>query len=191
MKNVNWTEVASIAACFSAFFSLIGIGVNAYYSRKAYRANLEIKNKLDVVNSIKELVPKYIAETNYALYLHSKAWANVNDINNGIDKLAHPKVVIGRTELADYDDQLTKAKKAYFELKANLDIYDAKDLLADVVALWNVLSHENLNKISSTATNIEVSESEQKVFNEFETKKNKLTNDLIKWYKQEFRELAK
>lgn len=191
MKNINWTAIASIAASISALLSLIGIGVNAYYSKKTYKANLEIKNKLNVVNAIKELVPKYIAETNYALYLHSKAWANVNDINNGIDKLSHPKVVIGRTELADYDDQLTKAKKVYFELKANLDIYEEKDLLADVVALWNVLSHENLNKISSTATNRGISELEQEVFNEFDTQKDKLTNDFIKWYKKEFQKLTK
>lgn len=191
MKNINWTEVASIAACFSALFSLIGIGINTYYSKKTYRANLKIKNKLDVVNLIRELIPKYIAETNYALYLYSKAWANINDTSNGMDKMSNPKVIIGRTELADYDDQLTKAKKAYFDLKANLDIYEAKDLLVDVETLWDTLNHKNLHEISSNATNIDVTKPEQKVFDEFESKKEVLTKDFIKWYKKEFQELTK
>ena len=44
MNNVNWTAVASIAACLSAFISFISIVVNILNNKKTYKANLEIKS---------------------------------------------------------------------------------------------------------------------------------------------------
>ena len=184
LKNINWTALSSIAACVSAILSLVTIKVNIANNKKMYQANLEIKSKLDIIQSIKKLVPDYIAGTNYTLYLYSKAWSNTNDKRK-------PNVIIGRTEIADYDAQLTQAKRVYFELKTNLQVYEVELLLKEAEELWAVLNHENLYKISSTATNESITDPEQEVFDEFEEKKKKLIQDFSKWYKEEFQRLTK
>lgn len=191
MKNINWTAIASIAASISALLSLIGIVMNVYYNKKNYKANLEIKSRLSILNSIKKLVPDYIAQTNYALYIYSKGWSNANDKRLEKSGALPPGVIIGKTEISDYDAQLTRAKVVYFELETELRIYGCCQLIDDVENMWNILSHDNLKEISSTATNQYVSKEEQQIFDEFNKRKDKLNKDFSSWYKDEFRNLIK
>lgn len=191
MKNINWTAIASITASISALLSLIGIVMNVYYNKKNYKANLEIKSRLSILNSIKKLVPDYIAQTNYALYIYSKGWSNANDERLEKSGALSPGVIIGKTEISDYDAQLTRAKVVYFELETELRIYGCCQLIDDVENMWNILSHDNLKEISSTATNQYVSKEEQQIFDEFNKRKDKLNKDFSSWYKDEFRNLIK
>lgn len=191
MKSMNWSAVASIAASISALLSLIGIVMNVYYNKKNYKANLEIKSRLSILNSIKKLVPDYIAQTSYALYIYSKDWSNANDKRLEKSGALPPGVIIGKTEISDYDAQLTRAKVVYFELETELRIYGCCQLIDDVENMWNILSHDNLKEISSTATNQYVSKEEQQIFDEFNKRKDKLNKNFSSWYKDEFRNLIK
>lgn len=165
--------------------------MNVYYNKKNYKANLEIKSRLSILNSIKKLVPDYIAQTNYALYIYSKGWSNANDKRLEKSGALPPGVIIGKTEISDYDAQLTRAKVVYFELETELRIYGCCQLIDDVENMWNILSHDNLKEISSTATNQYVSKEEQQIFDEFNKRKDKLNKDFSSWYKDEFRNLIK
>ncbi len=189
--NIDWTMIASIAACVSAFLSLIGILVNLYFNRKTYKANLEINSKLDLLKSVRKLIPDYITAVNYTLYLYEKSWSNENDKKAKKEGNLNPGIIIGETSFEDYDTQLTNAKFTYSELKMFLKIYGSQDLLDDVEDVWNILDKENRDKINSTASNGYISKEEKTINDNFNKVSDKLTEDFAKWYNKEFKKLTK
>lgn len=190
MNNNIWTVIATGASAISAICSAIGIGINIYYNRKNYRANLEITSKLQLLKSVRKLVPDYITAVNYSLYLYEKGWSNENDRKAKQENRLTPGIIIGKIGLEAYDSQLTKAKIVYRELKTILKIYENKQLLEDVEKVWNILNKENLQKIKITATNAEISKEEKEINLNFKSKSDQLTDDFTKWYNMEFEKLV-
>ena len=178
MNNVNWTAVASIAACLSAFISFISIVVNILNNKKTYKANLEIKSKLSLLNSIKNLTINYIAEVEYALFIYDIVWSNKNGpAKEGTKNLT----------LDDYNIQMSKTKPTHDMLITELKIYGSSDSLRHSVnRLWEFLDKNNLDLIEKYANNRGKSEKEKQFFKKFEKAKDKLLNDLKIWYKIEF-----
>ncbi|NRN84096.1 hypothetical protein [Lactobacillus helveticus] len=177
MKSMNWSAVASIAASISALLSLVGIIMNAHYNKKNYKANLEIKSKLDLLQSIGILVPEYIASVDYALFLYIKASA---------DDIKHRN-----TSFEEYSKQLNEAKAKYFNLKSNLSIYKANDLKEYVEKVWQILDTDKLNEIRANVTNRGLSKQEVDANNYMNKHSKELINCFDLWYDHEFNKLTK
>lgn len=191
LKNINWAAISSVAASISALLSLISIFINTHYSRKNYKANLKINSKLELLKTVRKLVPDYITEVNATLYSYMKGWSNENDKKAKAENLLPPNIIMGETGLEDYDSRLTKAKIVYHELKTTLQIYENQQLLKDVELVWSILDKKNRDIIASVATNRGISPEEEKINSDFEKVSNKLTEDFTKWYNDEFQKLTK
>lgn len=185
------TIIATCSAAVSAIASLVSIGVNLCNNKKMYKANLERKSKLDLLQSIRILVPEYIASVDYALYLYIKASADENDkMQDEVRRLA-PGVKYGNTTFEDYSKQLNEAKSRFFDLKNNLAIYKANNLEEYVDRVWHILDTKRLNGIKSNATNGGLSTQEVNANNYMNKHSKELIDHFNSWYNQEFNKLTK
>ncbi|CCI85075.1 hypothetical protein FC52_GL000613 [Lactobacillus pasteurii DSM 23907 = CRBIP 24.76] len=172
--------------------TLVTILITVHYNRKNYRANLEVRSKLEILNSINKLIAKYIVEVDNSLYLFIKGCSNNNDKQLAKLKLSNPNVVVGKITTEDYDLKLAETKKIKTELEINMETYgNCEAILDDMEKLWHVLDHDNLQKISEVATNAEHSEAEKEVSNKCEIAQKRLKDDFKEWYKNEFDKLTK
>lgn len=172
--------------------TLVTILITVHYNRKNYRANLEVRSKLEILNSINKLIAKYTAEVENLLYLFIKGCSNNNDKQLAKLKLLKPNVVVGKITTEDYDLKLAETKKIKIELEINMETYgNCESILDDMEKLWHVLDYNNLQKISKVATNAKVSKAEEEISDKCKTAQEKLKNDFKKWYKREFDKLTK
>lgn len=172
------TTIATGAAAISAAAAFVGLFVSIHYDRKTYKANLEINRELNSIDSVKQLVPKYLASVEYLCYLYGKASADQND---------HRKK--NRVTFIDYDKQMDKAKNLRKTL--DLDLAVAKNtnkLVLDAQTIWGVL--DELGMYFNSATNRCVSDKEKQFNKLFNKMSNLMMADCASWYQSEFKKLT-
>ena len=184
-----WSCVAAIAASISALLSLIGMIVNVHYNRKTYRANLEIKSKLDLLNEARKLVPEFLSEVKYASHLYMKASANSNDRKVDKENRLSPGVFYSDIDFSDYYNQLYKAQNSYYELKNMLKLLDYKDLTKNVEDIWKHFNQ--VKSCCSDATNAYESNEEKEYNNRNEELSQKLLDDFSTEYTENVKNLIK
>lgn len=171
------TIIATVAAALSALMSLIGNLISIHYNRKTYRGNLEINRKLNTIDTIKKLIPKYLANVEYLCYVYGKACSNRNDGKGQ-----------GSTTFEDYDRQMDKAKTIRKQLELDLKIANNTEVLVlDIESIWKVI--DDLGRYFNTSTNSYLSDKEKEFNKNFKKLSDLLMDDCISWYQSEFNKL--
>lgn len=146
-----------------------------------YRADLKIKPKLESLETLKKVIPNYIAEINFVSYLFDKASANQNDKRRDEEGCLPDGVVYGKISFEDQDKEMAKVRIIHDQLIELLKIEEIDELLDDTQDLWNCLSLRK--KYYSDATNQLKSKNEEKFESLLLQKSNKLNKDFIEYYK--------
>lgn len=183
--KINWTEIASIGAAISAIASLISIGVGFRWNKKMYKADMIIKPKIEELHDLRDLIPIYISNINYASYLFFKASANQRDKMMAEAKALPRGVVYGKVNFEDYDKQMDKTKALHEQLVALLRLQNNQVILNDVEELWDWFGKKN--DYNQDSTNACLSKKEEKFNNLLHKRSSKLNDDFIKDYQNKIK----
>ena len=189
IKNIKWTVVASVAAAFSAIVSLISLWINFYWNNKMYKLNIIVKPEIQDLNTLRTLIPNYIAEVSFTAYLFFKATANQRDkmLDNSHGKTFG--AIYGNIDFEDHDRQMNKAKSLYEQLVALLKLQGNHHLLTDVQEVWNCLGLRK--KYNQESSNLYTSEKEKEFNLKMKQATDKLNKDFIRFYQDTINKLSR